>query len=104
LLDALFIVCSAGALICVLACIVAQMDVYSQQDAGCAESGDYGGYVCKDRKDFAHGCLWLEGGKGGFWGLTLALSGTQHWPRSGIPLLRVREEQLVKHHVLSCLN
>lgn len=30
--------------------------------------------------------------------LTLALSGTQHAPRSGILLLRVRDEQRVKHH------
>ena len=28
--------------------------------------------------------------------LTLALPGTQHVPRSGIPLLRLRAEQLVK--------
>ena len=28
-------------------------------------------------------------------GLTLALSGKQHVPRSGLPLLHVRDEQLV---------
>jgi hypothetical protein len=66
LLDVLSIARSAGALICVLACVVAQVDVYPHQYASCAESGDYGGNVSKDRKDFAHGCLWLKGGKAGF--------------------------------------
>ena len=31
--------------------------------------------------------------------LTLALPGTQHWPRSGNLMLRVRDEKLVKPRV-----
>ena len=34
-------------------------------------------------------------------GLTLALSGTQQAPRSGNLLLRVRDEQPVRHHLLA---
>jgi hypothetical protein len=36
--------------------------------------------------------------------LTLALSGTQHTPRSGNLLLRVRDEQPVKRYVGLCIN
>ena len=36
--------------------------------------------------------------------ITLALPGTQQAPQSGILQLRVRAEQLVKHHVLNSLN